>query len=542
MKALEVISLLFDTVRHYGFERGRVNVVLNEKQISKHTEKHINFLKNHQIKGDLALNEAITRLKDLHLDFEQPLLDEILKKRRELSEKRVIYEEQFSQPFSERDSSLDDDWFNLMSQQIANINKLFFSINENNKIPQVSKEYFDILYTLSLLRDDAGPVVSYLSAAKLNRASLTVDRTDEISQRKYALSRNIDELIIYARVHLSPEILDQAIAFRHAYLDELFAIANNIIDLQKTPQVSDENISQYLQKGVVALEALNQLSDLISASANSYFVLLRNRNLLLVIASIALSITITAMLIVNLLNIYNGLYKRIIYSSEVVNKLSSGNADFYIENPKKNDELGDIETGLLEFQKKLKELNLQNKNLEEISIRDSLTQLYNHHHILQNLAREHENAKRYEYPYSVMMLDIDYFKSINDTFGHQTGDVVLRDIARILKICLRLGDMVGRYGGEEFLAILPHTPLNDARTIAEKIRCLIAEKTFSEQKIQITISIGVAEGSNTLTATEVVKYADQCLYLAKHNGRNRVEIQSSQPTHTWRPSAIAAKS
>ncbi len=169
----------------------------------------------------------------------------------------------------------------------------------------------------------------------------------------------------------------------------------------------------------------------------------------------------------------------------------------------------------------------QNKKLEERAIRDSLTSLYNHNYLLEQLAREVSLAKRYRTSLSVFMLDLDFFKDVNDSCGHPFGDFVLQEFARRVKDGLRESDIFGRYGGEEFLVILPNTDGGQAGVVAEKVRKNIAASVFSNERFSryVTVSIGVYSdfGSNVLLSRDIVDCADNALYQAKAEGRNRVE-------------------
>jgi diguanylate cyclase (GGDEF)-like protein len=164
-----------------------------------------------------------------------------------------------------------------------------------------------------------------------------------------------------------------------------------------------------------------------------------------------------------------------------------------------------------------------NRALYGRSIIDGLTGLYNHLHINQMLEREIKIAKRHCHDLSVMMMDIDHFKGINDKHGHKTGDIVLAALAEIIKRDIRETDLVGRYGGEEFLIILPHTNSNSAYTIAERIRKSIEEYEFEGKDLKITISIGLTQYAGE-DAASIIGKADELLYKVKRSGRNRVEV------------------
>ena len=170
-------------------------------------------------------------------------------------------------------------------------------------------------------------------------------------------------------------------------------------------------------------------------------------------------------------------------------------------------------------QKNMEEqLRRQNKMLIEMAEIDELTQVANRKVLLKRLAGELQRWKRHRTKLCIVMLDIDHFKRINDTYGHVTGDSVLHQCAQIIKKTVREVDLVGRYGGEEFLAVLPDTTLEKAVVVAERIRHAVEGESFTEG-ISVTISGGIAEYSGQ-SLEEFVDEADTWLYRAKREGRN----------------------
>ncbi len=177
---------------------------------------------------------------------------------------------------------------------------------------------------------------------------------------------------------------------------------------------------------------------------------------------------------------------------------------------------------------KIKEQNLE---LEEKVIRDSLTSLYNHNYLLEQLAREVLLARRHETALSVFLLDLDFFKDVNDSCGHPFGDFVLQEFAKRVKDSLRDSDIFGRYGGEEFLIVLPNTDGGQAEVVAEKIRKNVAAAVFSNMRYSryVTVSIGVysSTGQDIAASRDIVDCVDNALYQAKAEGRNRVAYYQS---------------
>lgn len=174
----------------------------------------------------------------------------------------------------------------------------------------------------------------------------------------------------------------------------------------------------------------------------------------------------------------------------------------------------------------IKKINFIYNQSKYLSITDELTGLYNRRHFEQNFEREFLRAKRYGSKFSVAIIDIDFFKKINDTYGHLCGDYVLREIAYTIQDSFRKTDMVFRYGGEEFVVILTETSLENALIPLERLRKKIeAKNLFYEGKnINITVSIGLnSDTTKYESASEFLDMADKALYNAKENGRNRIE-------------------
>lgn len=166
---------------------------------------------------------------------------------------------------------------------------------------------------------------------------------------------------------------------------------------------------------------------------------------------------------------------------------------------------------------------------------DGLTLAHNRRHFDKRLKEEMERHARYSHPISLLMLDIDHFKVINDTYGHQAGDTVLKEIAALLRSSLRTTDYVARYGGEEFAVILPHTPEEQAGPLAERLRETVANYTFMHDttRIPVTISIGFAALAATqdTSSGSILHDADMALYNAKGAGRNKVCSAARCLTH-----------
>lgn len=178
------------------------------------------------------------------------------------------------------------------------------------------------------------------------------------------------------------------------------------------------------------------------------------------------------------------------------------------------------------------ELRAANAKLEELSIRDGLTGLFNRRAMAEKLDELHGCSRRYGSPYSVILLDIDHFKNFNDSLGHVQGDQALRDLSRLLEASVRTLDFVYRYGGEEFLIVMPETDHESVRPVAERIRERVEASALPHPQSSTGPFVTVSVGHASVTRhnidrfaewTDVVESADKALYRAKQSGRNRVE-------------------
>jgi diguanylate cyclase (GGDEF)-like protein len=211
--------------------------------------------------------------------------------------------------------------------------------------------------------------------------------------------------------------------------------------------------------------------------------------------------------------------------ADIINGLEAG-ADDYIIKPFDANELRmRLRAGrrILDLQA---ELIFAREELREQATRDSLTRLWNRAAILEILQQELDRTKRADTPLSLLLADVDHFKRINDTYGHLAGDAVLREVARRMRTVLRPYDGIGRFGGEEFLLVLPDCDAIGAIALAERLRIAIGSEAMilAEGVIPVTLSLGVATSEAVNESKAFIGAADTALYRAKDSGRNRVEL------------------
>jgi two-component system, cell cycle response regulator len=182
------------------------------------------------------------------------------------------------------------------------------------------------------------------------------------------------------------------------------------------------------------------------------------------------------------------------------------------------------------------------RELEALSVTDDLTGLLNHRALQHRLKDEFARAQRYNEPLSVLMLDVDQFKEVNDTHGHLFGDRVLVEVAGILRRCVREIDVCARYGGDEFMVVLPQTHFSGSLTVADRIWRTTGGTDLAEggASVRVTVSIGISffPNKNVSSVEQLVGYADQALYQAKNEGRNRICLHQHL-NYMYRPDRLA---
>jgi diguanylate cyclase (GGDEF)-like protein len=216
-------------------------------------------------------------------------------------------------------------------------------------------------------------------------------------------------------------------------------------------------------------------------------------------------------------------------------------ADDFLAKPFADAEIQARAGAMLRIKSLQDQLRTAKAELEKLSVTDGLTGLYNRRHFEERLAEEFRRSQRYSDPVSLIMLDLDHFKDVNDRFGHQFGDRVLRETATLLDDSIRDPDICARYGGEEFAIILPKTHLQGALAVAERIFRQLRQKTYPVEgsgraaagsaELRVTASAGLSffPSKDVTTPELLVRFADDALYRAKREGRDTICLFQAQP-------------
>lgn len=319
-------------------------------------------------------------------------------------------------------------------------------------------------------------------------------------------------------IQLEHDIEQLKFQFGH-YYDNAFSLS---LTMLKSPQNATlpnqliENVEKYHRQTQQGLESLKkQLQDRFSMAIDDINHRLDRLVFIGIVAGIILILMMVALTFAMSLSTRHSLARM----NRALKNMAQKKPDFSKRLKRhSDDELGEMVTWFNQLSDKLES---DYKKIEQLSITDKLTQLYNRTKIDELFQLELSKTRRYEEPLTIVLIDLDHFKQVNDQYGHLVGDQVLQHLSLILKDNVRSTDHLGRWGGEEFIIICPNTNLEQALYSAEKLRNVIAETDFPEVGTK-TASFGVASINKDDNEDSVTKRADDCLYMAKEKGRNIV--------------------
>jgi len=197
-----------------------------------------------------------------------------------------------------------------------------------------------------------------------------------------------------------------------------------------------------------------------------------------------------------------------------------------------------------EVMNRTSELKKANDNLEQLSITDGLSGLYNYRYLIHSIESELKRAIRYHHTLGLLLMDIDYFKNLNDSYGHRCGDYVIKTVGKLLKSNVRATDVVARYGGDELAVMLIETNAKSALEVAEKLKLEIGSHVFQwqtkELSVKVSIGLATAPAPGIQEASHLVEAADRALYQAKRAGRNTVVVFGQEETATTNQKIVAS--
>ncbi|MBB5392803.1 MULTISPECIES: diguanylate cyclase [unclassified Herbaspirillum] len=385
------------------------------------------------------------------------------------------------------------------------------------------------------LREYAGQVGSCFTAALITHRRLNPDEVIEIG-RLYGRIELLRSLLgaRLASYSSQPQFVQGLANLDRQYFDDGFQFIDHL--LQVGLKSGDYGITpaELAARYVPRMKAIFDLRDIIldDLMARAEHRNLQARNLL----ALVIGLTIVACLFFQLLMymIRKRVVSPLVAATDLVVGLADGKLGLEIPAARHDDEIGGMMRALRVLKERILERNSLAREREALisqlqtsSNTDFLTGLLNRRAFFSDGEQQMRAAQRYRRNLSVVLFDIDHFKRINDSYGHLSGDAVLRGVAQIAAQLLRKVDVLARYGGEEFIVLLPEADIGKAETVAQKLRAALEAKEFDldgGQRISISASFGVAALGAGHSLEQLIKLADTALYLAKERGRNRVEV------------------
>ena len=400
---------------------------------------------------------------------------------------------------------------------------MFYTFNEHNtnhsRMQKLQQDYLPVLEAISdntILFDNLS---ENLKDAVLANEEEWVEQTQLEQER---IENNLDILAQHPALVASEHVKQLKESF-DAYYRNAVELSLAMIHQDKTPEQQMVMIERMEQYHTAVTDRFNQAKSdhektfvtLISDTTHSL-------NQLLIVGALMGLCSIFILIGVSVLAARSTRHslQKVIHP---LKDLAEGNASFDKRLVRHtDDEMGELVTWFNQLTDKLEQ---DYRAIEQLSITDKLTQLYNRTKMEELFDQELNQINRYEVPFSIVLIDLDHFKSVNDTYGHLTGDKVLQELAAVLKNNIRKTDYLGRIGGEEFLIIATHTNLEQCLILAENLRKKIESFDFFEVG-QKTGSLGVATYHDGDDEKSMMQRADDCLYYAKEHGRNQVVSES----------------
>jgi len=421
-----------------------------------------------------------------------------------------------------------------------NLNTTSFSIAENTYNPTLRPWYKNALHKKTLIRTDPYefsniPSKGVTYAQQLEDSEDVVGIDVLIYDIQDILKKHISVAYMDAYLFTQDRLIISSLMNDNTLL-ELFFKKHSSFKEFETPQLITLNNQEYIVQ-ILPFKNTNSSDYVALFSKYDNVVAPYKKQTYVLIAIFIVTLLLLIPLIIYFSNIIvKPIYKLVEQSQNIknrkfdsVNKIQSPVLEVALLSASIEEMSNAIYSYQHSLEKKVKkrtqELSLKNEELLKLSITDKLTGLYNRVKLDKTLHDEMNRSLRTGDIFCVILMDIDFFKKINDNYGHQTGDDVLVETAQVLQQLLRKTDVLGRWGGEEFLIISPLTSLENGLKLANKINVSVQLHQYSTYKNQVTMSLGVAAFQKNITKIEeIVANADKALYEAKHNGRNQVKV------------------
>lgn len=500
------------------FERGRTNVVLSSG--SPVSEKDRSFIDTRRKSVDDNMNKGLEWLAEI----DQGLLIELntsylnLKLLREKADV-IINTKNYSGDLRQQ---VRDEWFKRSTDLIHEVIDTVEVIAKRQNLPGKFENYFRyLIYTLEF-RDRIGLAGSIMTAAITRGSNLTTYEYRDFNGNLALADYHWSKIEVVASAINDPELNRQKLIVQNKYYELYRPVLEQAIILSNTGTVPNAMAKRLQELSVPAFDSVFTLKDEIK---NTIALDIRKQKIEARISLVLSLIQFFAgLLIITFTIMYfrNRLFQPLTNLTGALERIRTGNTvPDLADEISRSDEIGQLAEGVKMLQLSMYEERNLRMLTEQMAITDELTGLYNRHFLEKSINSVITRSDRYNEPVTLIMFDLDFFKEVNDKWGHPSGDMVLRQTAAIAKDLIRSSDMLVRFGGEEFIVLMPHTVLSGGRSVAEKMREMIAQNEHPGIG-PVTASFGVAERQKDESFESWYARADEALYRAKNSGRNMV--------------------
>ena len=523
----DITSPFTDALKNFMFERGRTNVVLSANEMI--SKENRSFIDERRVASDKFFEVGFSTMEGNY-----PEEAEVLRKEYEkFKALRIEVDEEMQKSIIQRDPDGRTVWYtnctNYINLVSATLKKIGGRQLNNNMIANYNELIIDTLRFRSIVGNESSIFTSAITGRKAinddEYAALLFMRGE--SKQVWLDMENEIEMIG------SDNLIKAAQTVKDRYYRQFRTNQDKLLELVLKGQIYEGAGKEIANLSIPALDSILLLADEAIQEIdienqknmkNGYGSFIKG--LLQLLAGILIIIFIPAYMRTRLIQPLDNIV-------ELIENLSIGKTDINIPFLQRKDEIGKLANGVEMLQKSIEEeqaLKLELRQvivkLEDLSIKDPLTGLYNRRYIIEKINELETRYKRSKSLFSIIISDIDYFKRINDRYGHDCGDLVLFNIARLISDCCREQDILSRWGGEEFLILLSDTNHDGANILAERIRKKLENESiqYGDISLKITMTFGVSEYSESLGIEGTIKNADMALLQGKHNGRNRVVV------------------
>ncbi len=507
------------TLKDLTFERGRTNVVLSSGKSVSAADR--SFIDTRRKSVDDNMNKGLRWLTDI----DQGLLVELnatyisLKRLREKADD-IINKESIK---GKARYQVRDEWFNQATALIHKIIDTVETVAKRQQLPGSFNNYYRYLIDTLEFRDSIGVSGSIMTAAVSGGKKITPGEYREISGNLGLADYLWSKMEVQAAVINDPELDRQKAIVKHTYYELYRPLLEDTILAAGTGTVSPARVKQLQELSVPAFDSVFTLKDRIKTAIEKEISRIKHDAIISLVRAVMQFFAALLIIIYTTFYFRNNLFRPLTNLTGALESIRIGEVvpDLGAEIIR-SDEIGQLAEGVKMLQLSMYEERNLRKLTEQMAITDELTGLYNRHFLEKSIESIITRSDRYKEPVTLVMFDLDHFKQVNDKWGHPAGDTVLRRTAAIAKNLIRSSDMLVRFGGEEFILLMPHSTINGGSSVAEKIREALAENVYPGIG-PVTASFGLAEREKDESFESWYSRVDQALYRAKQSGRNRVE-------------------